>query len=139
MPLIRYRIGDMGVWSEEACSCGRNWPLLKEIKGRVTDIFLTTNGDLIDGEFFTHLLYFQDWVQKFQVIQENYNYIKFIIVPQKKDSNSYLKQSNDLAEIKNKVKQVMGEDCKIEFEFVNDIEKSTSGKYRYTISKVPLP
>jgi phenylacetate-CoA ligase len=138
MPLIRYRIGDMGVWSEELCSCGRNWPLIKEIKGRVTDIFLTNNGDLIDGEFFTHLLYFQDWVKKFQVIQEDYNYIKFIIAPYKKDSNNYLKQLNELAEIKDKVRQVMGEDCKIEFEFVNDIEKPTSGKYRYTISKVPL-
>ena len=30
MPLIRYRIGDVGVPTDEKCACGRSWPPHKE-------------------------------------------------------------------------------------------------------------
>ena len=34
------------------------------------------------------------------------------------------------------IRLVMGQDCKIEYKFVNDIAPTASGKYRYTISKI---
>lgn len=37
MPLIRYRIGDLGIPSDEKCPCGRSWPLIKSIEGRIND------------------------------------------------------------------------------------------------------
>ena len=41
-----------------------------------------------------------------------------------------------LDEIVQKVRVAMGNDCNVAFEFVDDIEPSASGKYRFTISKV---
>ncbi len=35
MPLIRYEIGDVGAWAEGPCACGRAFPRLREITGRV--------------------------------------------------------------------------------------------------------
>ncbi len=139
MPLIRYRIGDTGVWSEQSCTCGRHWPLIKKVTGRVDDTFLTTEGARIDGGYFTQLLYFCDWISKFQVVQEDYDHIQFVIVPYKEESNLYQKHSDELTEIKQKVKVVMGNSCKVEFKFVNEIEKTPSGKYRYIISKKAEP
>lgn len=44
-PLIRYEIGDLGVWSQEACPCGRNhFPVLKEITGRLEDVVTGPDG-----------------------------------------------------------------------------------------------
>jgi phenylacetate-CoA ligase len=37
--LIRYEIGDIGVWSDRICGCGRrNLPLIKEIVARLEDV-----------------------------------------------------------------------------------------------------
>ncbi len=37
MPIIRYRLGDLGVLSDEICSCGRTLPLLRSVEGRTVD------------------------------------------------------------------------------------------------------
>ena len=34
------------------------------------------------------------------------------------------------------IKKVMGDDCRVEFEIVDDIPQLKSGKFRYTISEV---
>jgi phenylacetate-CoA ligase len=41
----------------------------------------------------------------------------------------------NINEIKDRIKLIMGEDVKVEFEFVDVIEPSSSGKYLYTVSK----
>jgi phenylacetate-CoA ligase len=38
MPFIRYRIGDIGIPSDEKCPCERNLPLMKMLTGRVMTI-----------------------------------------------------------------------------------------------------
>ena len=38
--------------------------------------------------------------------------------------------------IKQKIVLVMGQECKVEFIFVDDIPPSASGKYRYTVLKI---
>lgn len=136
MPLIRYRIGDMGVWTQERCHCGREWPILKEVTGRVSDIFLKKDGTQIYGGYFTQLFYFQNWVKKFQVMQEDYDDIRLIIVPQDFIPNLNERYSMQLGEIVKKIKVIMGENCKVRCEFVTDISSAASGKYRYTISKI---
>lgn len=137
MPLIRYRIGDIAVKSENICNCGRAWPLLQEVVGRVSDTFITRSNVKVHGEYFTHLLYFKDWVQKFQFIQEDYNLIRLLIVPSLNYNDSIQelleKEKNELLY---KVRLVMGDDCNLEIKLVNNIPTSPSGKYRYTISKI---
>ena len=131
MPLIRYKIGDMAVPAEdEQCSCGRGLPLIKKVVGREVNLFKTKESTLIDGEYFTHLFYFKDWIRKFQVVQKRFDLIKVYIVLNDK------KNKVDLNEIIYKIEKVMGQDCNVEFEFVDDIESLKSGKYLYTISEV---
>jgi len=43
LPLIRYKIGDVGAISDEECSCGRGLPLLKSIEGRKNDLIKIGN------------------------------------------------------------------------------------------------
>ncbi len=136
MPLIRYRIEDMGSWADEPCSCGRSWPLLKEVTGRVTDTFITNNGTKVHGEFFTHLFYFLDWVAKFQVIQEEYDSLRVLIVPHEMNSNVHEYYNQEIMDITGKIKVVMGNECNVKYEFLDCIAPSASGKFRYTISNV---
>lgn len=132
MPLIRYAIGDRGVLSPtETCSCGRKGQLLEQVAGRNVDMFRRRDGTLVSSGYFTRLLYFRDWVHKFQVIQKDYALIVFKIV---KSATDY--SPSELEEITQKTQAVMGTPCTVTFEFVDDIETSASGKYRYTMSEV---
>lgn len=136
MPLIRYRIGDMGEWAANACACGRAWPMLKQIIGRVSDMFMTTTGTKIHGEYFTHLFYFRDWVDKFQIIQEKLDLLRVLIVPRQEAHINQEERNGEFREITEKIVFVMGRDCRVRFDLVNHIDPTASGKYRYTVSKV---
>jgi phenylacetate-CoA ligase len=80
------------------------------------------------------LLFYKNWVYKYQVIQKSYSKILFRIV---KTGSEFLNE--DLDEIEAKTKLVMGDDCKVDFLFVENIPVSPSGKYRYVISNVQSP
>jgi phenylacetate-CoA ligase len=43
-PLIRYRTGDLGTLSPDGCLCGRHWPVLASVEGRVDDVIVTPAG-----------------------------------------------------------------------------------------------
>jgi len=132
MPLIRYAIGDRGSLSpDDTCACGRKGLIFQKISGRNVDTFKKADGTLIDGEYFTHLLYFRDGVRKFQVIQKDYKTILFKIV---KTSSEWPPEERQ--EIIQKTRRLMGDDCIVTFEFVDQIPPADSGKYRYTISEV---
>jgi phenylacetate-CoA ligase len=128
MPLIRYEIGDTGILESRRCKCGNQLPILKKITGRITDHFIKKDGTIIHGEYFTHLFYLKDWIKTFRVIQEDYDKIRILAVPQGKINEIEKK------DIENKIKLVMGKDCKIYWEFLEEISKPKSGKHLYTQS-----
>ena len=49
MPLIRYRIGDMAIYDETPCKCGRSLPRLKKVAGRVTDFLVGRRREISVG------------------------------------------------------------------------------------------
>jgi phenylacetate-coenzyme A ligase PaaK-like adenylate-forming protein len=71
MPFLRYRIGDLAEFAEDACSCRRSLSVLKSILGRTGDVFKTKDGRLIEPGFWCHAFMVgrqsQD-VEKFQVV-----------------------------------------------------------------------
>lgn len=105
--------------------------MFQRVTGRNADSFKKSDGTLIHGEYFTHLLYFRNWVQKFQVIQKDYQTIVYKIV---QTSNTW--QPSEQEEIIQETKRVMGPECSVSFELVDQIPQISSGKYRYTISEV---
>jgi len=136
MPLIRYRIGDIAKWAEQPCSCGRWLPLLGEITGRRNDMFVKTNGELVDGRLFVILLGTQPFIKKFQVVQEESDRLSIAIVLHQEVPDPQSKYWEHLDLIRTKCHYLMGDDCQIAITFVNEIPATASGKYRYTISKV---
>ena len=127
MPLIRYRIGDMGVLKKHGSQT-----YLEKIVGRTVELFKTKDGRLIDGEYFTHLTYFKDWIKNFRFRQIDYDYIVIEIVL----CSTHKPPENELSEVEADVKKMMGDDVRINWKFVDSIEPLPSGKYVYTISDI---
>lgn len=70
-PLIRYRVGDVGVSGGMAiCSCGRQFDTMQAIQGRDTDVIITPRGNRLIVHFFTGLLEHFSEIETFQVVQE---------------------------------------------------------------------
>ena len=126
LPMIRYEIGDSGRLALGSCDCGSSLPVLESLTGRVTDHFRLRNGGLVHGEYFTHLFYFRDWVEQFQIDQMAYDRICISVIP------AGTVTEGDVGEINSKIRLVMGEDCDIEWRYAQSIEKSPQGKHRFT-------
>lgn len=129
MPLVRYAIGDRGILAPP--SDGRQ--ILLKVSGRNVDMFRKADGTLIDGEYFTHLLYFRDWLCKFQVVQLTTEHVVFKLVLCDKAPLT------EIEDIRKKTQFVLGSEVQVDFEFPTEIRASDSGKYRYTISEVLPP
>jgi phenylacetate-CoA ligase len=132
MPLIRYKIGDRGVLSSDSTTpSGLRGQILLKVSGRNVDMFRCQDGTLIDGEYFTHIVYFRDWVRKFQFIQKDYDLVIVNLV-----KAEAAMPDGSLEDISQKIQVLLGDGCRVEYNFLEDIPPSSSGKYRYTVSEV---
>ncbi|PHS17564.1 MAG: hypothetical protein COA86_09765 [Kangiella sp.] len=131
MPIIRYKLGDVGKVSQSNCDCGRNLPLLGSVEGRSGDFFVKPDGSKIHGEYFTHLFYELPQVKQFQMIQQSLEQIDLKIVEtSKQNNNDYLKP------IISKTKAMLGEQAKVNVEILDEIKPTSTGKLLFTISKI---
>lgn len=82
MPLIRYRIGDMGTWEEGQCPCGRGLPRLREVSGRVTDFLVGADGRLVSGVYLaTYVVARRTSLGQVQILQEEPGRVRYRIKP----------------------------------------------------------
>ncbi len=132
MPFIRYVNGDLasrrGAWH----SAGRRGlPRLERIEGRRLDAIRTTDGRVLPGEFFPHMLKDVPGVRRFQVVQETLDRFTLKIVPGAEfgaDQEAYVRRE---------VAKVLGSDASLDLERVDDIPLTASGKFRVTVSRLP--
>ena len=130
-PLLRYEIGDMAKRSTiDQCNCQRGLPLLDEIAGRTIDNFIFSKGEIIHGGYFIYIFLEVKGVKHFQIIQEDIDKLRMRIV--KSDEFN----ENEINKIIKKIKKDLGEDIEINVDYVQQIDKSPTGKHRVTISKI---
>lgn len=136
MPIIRYKIGDMGMWLEGDCACGVKFPAMKMIGGRTGEMVRNSRGKIITPEIFIHLVGVAmgdvaDRIARFQVVQAALDRIVVKMVVEEEHQKDVLKQFNEL---KSKVREVMEDPVEVVIEFPKDIPNAPSGKYSYTKS-----
>jgi phenylacetate-CoA ligase len=133
MPFIRYVIGDRAIKGTANCPCGSPLPCLKQITGRLTERFILENGTTVPAEYFIHLIGVvcnKGFIRRFQIIQESYLTIRILVVLERTMASQEMENIND------KIKLVMGSNCKVIWEFVDEIQNTPQGKYQYTKSLV---
>jgi len=136
MPMIRYKLGDFGIPVEDRCSCGRSWPLIKNIEGRTQDTLILSNGKKV----LPHMLFARInrelennlfCVSQFQIVQEKRNKLIIKIVKGKKYHKKVLQKIiHNLRGFLNR----LDEEISIEIDFVEKIMPNRSGKFHKIIS-----
>lgn len=81
MPFIRYETEDIGILSDQQCSCGRNLPLLMSLEGRQDDFITLPSGRLISprmiGGSFEHIM----GVNRYKILQKRKDHIEVWLEP----------------------------------------------------------
>jgi len=132
MPLIRYQIGDLGILAHrDDCKQDPGTQILQSVLGRKGELFRTKDGALVHGAYFRHMLFYRSGILRYQAIQKSYSHIVYRIVRSK-----FELPQTELDDIVSQTRRVMGDDCEVNFEFVDEISASASGKYRYVISEI---
>ncbi len=128
MPLVRYRVGDRGRLSNEQCECGRELPLLDGIDGRCDDVLFTSDGRAIgrmDPVFKNDLP-----ILEAQIVQETLQRVVVNYVQADGFQRKALKQLAD------RIRDRLG-DIEVGFEEVSEIPRTSNGKFRAVICKIP--
>ena len=128
MPLIRYRVGDCGSFSDEKCECGRSLPLIEKIEGRSDDVLWTADGRRVgrlDPVFKNDLP-----IKEAQIIQKSLKKIVVKIVPADGFNQKSAKKMSD------RICERMG-DVEIIIEIVTEIPRTERGKFRAVICDLP--
>ncbi len=134
MPFIRYRNDDCGYLSQEACTCGNNFPLMRLEIARTSDNFLFPGGRVVHGEFFTHLMYGSDGIVNFQFHQTAVDEIVLSIVPGPRDAQA---RENKIRDAIRQIQSLSpGHPIRVEVRQVESIPLSSAGKYRFTRSDI---
>lgn len=133
MPFIRYDSGDIGSpIKKEQCSCGRGLPLLAGIKGRQVEFLINDEGNLVPGlpltDFFEEVEIVKG-INAYQIIQEKNRDIRIKLV---KSENF---NERCLPPIDNSVKKHLGSSISVEYEYLDTISSSASGKFSVVKSK----
>lgn len=125
-PLVRFRLGDMAIWSAEACPCGRAMPVIDEVVGRVEDVVIGEGGRQLVR--FHGIFTEQPHVREGQIIQEALDRIRVRIVP----TNGF--GAADISDIERRMHMRVGTSIAIIVEPVAEIPRSKSGKFQAVIS-----
>jgi phenylacetate-CoA ligase len=134
-PLIRYRVGDLAVAMDDeiACGCGRGLPRIGKIEGRVQSIIIAQNGSYVPGSLFPHL--FKDYdhvIRQFQVRQDHLGSITLRVIKALRFDEATFQ------ELLAQLRHYLGEDMKIDVEFVDRIEMVRTGKHQSSIQRLAL-
>jgi len=131
MPLIRYRIGDRGILSTESCSCGINFPLLKDVVGRESQMLVTPQGRKMHDIYFIWLISRSPGLKRFKIVQKAPDLLDFFLV-----ADGIHSKEDITAFIEDKLSELAGMGIKFRYHFVDEIPLTTSGKMLYFVSEV---
>lgn len=133
-PFIRNKAGDIGVCTKQKCNCGREYPLLERVEGRLQELVVTKDGRLVTLTALIFAQHFEAFsrIKQMQLIQEKKGELAVRIAK----TRIYSKSNEQ--EILHKMQMCVGNDLDINFEYVDHIPRTQNGKYRFLIQKLPI-
>ncbi|MGH9324895.1 MAG: phenylacetate--CoA ligase family protein [Vicinamibacteria bacterium] len=127
MPLIRYRIGDVGRIDDSPCPCGRTSRRLF-IEGRLEDTFVTPEGRARTAETVGELLYREPGIDDFQLVEGSDGFweLSYVARPEERVEEKALEE---------KIRRELGIEGALRMRKVRTLLPESSGKFRHSKSR----
>jgi phenylacetate-CoA ligase len=128
MPMIRYRIRDVGRINSAACSCSRGLPLMELSGGRVTEFLRATNGSKVSGIVIaTYVITGIPGIRQIQFIQDKPHAVTVRLVRGPQWTPAALE------ELTARTRRYLGDAMQVCIEYQERIPPEKSGKHRFSI------
>jgi len=131
MPLIRYKTGDVAIFTNKQCSCGRGLVLMGSVEGRANDFITTPRGKLVSPCLLVSVLKTITGITQYRIVQESKELLTVKIVKAKDFSNHTIQQ------VRAKLEKILGVEMCINIQLVGEITEEPPGRIRSIISRVP--
>lgn len=131
-PLIRYVTNDMTAFRTDLCPCGRQLEQMEDVTTKAEDVLTLKDGRLISPSVLTHPFKPMDCIEGSQIVQTEPDLVTVRLIPRDTYTEAHT------AHLVHELKARLGEDVRVEIEFVKELETSRNGKFKWVISKVPL-
>lgn len=130
MPLIRYRCGDFvrPAPATERCACGRSFPLIEEVIGRVDDSIKLADGRSVGR--LDHLFKGVEGILEAQIRQDRVDAITMLVVP----SATFNDRTRETLE--NNTRYRLGEGIALEIRLVDAIPRTRNGKFKGVVCNI---
>ena len=130
MPLLRYANGDLATAGSQTCACGRGLPLLASVDGRKLDALRTRDGRFVPGEYIVYAFLYATGIKRYQVVQKQLDAFEIRIV---RDRDF---EASTVELVRRELLKVVGDSVALNFEFVDEIPLTQTGKLRVTVSEL---
>ena len=127
MPLVRYRIGDLGSWAVDTapCPCGNHFPRFAEVLGRSSDLVITPAGRVVNTPLLVVVFeYAQEHIVQFRVIQKSVDHFVVLWVAR------HDRAADHVPGLQQQLSVAFGGGVSFEWQQVADIPPERSGKRR---------
>ena len=123
MVVIHYRLGDLVMLGSGRCICGRTFPLIQDIDGRLDDLVVRPGGSRIHALSFLGRLQAVAGVQQIQVIQEDFDAFRLQVV--------WTRGAHQrLSELVRAMTEVLGHSIRVAVEPIAVLAQEPSGKVK---------
>jgi phenylacetate-CoA ligase len=126
-PLIRYRMNDTARWSHEPCPCGRTYPVIENLGGRLADQLYDLDGRAVNGTVVGFAFDGMRHIQKAQVVQPAADRWLIRIVP----ADGYT--AADGQRVLDKLTAEVSARVTARIELVEHIPLQPNGKYKWVV------
>lgn len=130
-PMIRYRIGDRGRLLDSVCPCGRPFPLMDYVKGRVSDSIATKENGIIPGEFWTTI--FDDFTQHVKSFRVHQHLDYSIAVSY--EFHSGVRSETAIETVRSRLREIVGPGVAVEM-IETSLAGHENGKTRFVTSEL---
>ncbi|HEU4779646.1 MAG TPA: hypothetical protein VFS58_07155 [Steroidobacteraceae bacterium] len=126
-PLIRYRMNDTARWSRESCPCGRTYPVIENLGGRLADQLYDLDGRAVNGTVIGFAFDGMRHIEKAQVVQPDADRWLIRIVP----GRGYT--GEDGQRVLDKLAAEVSPRVAARIELVEHIPLQPNGKYKWVV------
>jgi len=129
-PLIRYQTNDVSARLSSQCACGRLFPRIQSVTTKEEAIITLPDGRLISPSILTHPFKPMNLVASSQILQEGLHNVRVRLVTR----DGY--GADDEKLLLSGLKDRLGDDVNITFEYVDSVLPPAGKKFRWVISSV---
>lgn len=133
MPLVRYRLSDRTRWKPGACACGRAFPMIERVSGKLEDTISGSGGAPVSASVLTFAFKGLDQIRKSQVAQVGAASWEVRVVPLPGFTPAHQQYLID------NIHRLVDPHVLVKVVLKDELPNTAAGKFRWVVNEYQMP